>query len=246
MKDKRDMHERLVDKIENGTSFFSKFLRVTFFLWALAIMTSLSVLFNNVARKIQSSTLSDSNSVLFVPGKATNSADFLVFISSILYIFIWMIFKFNFNSRKMKIIFNCIVSIMLIGNILYTVNSSYNYYDITKEQIIIRENRDSVAIVYKISDISYVLASYRVFDHVRKSDTYHLVYKVTMKNGIEFDLADSPDFERNIMNVDNILQNNNIEILRDISAEYFLYEICGERCSNDILKIYGVTEGLEN
>lgn len=242
MKNKRDMHERLADKIQYGTGFFANFLKVTFFPLALALMMSLSLLFNNIARKIQSSTFSDSNSLLFVPGDANNSAEGLVFISSILYIFIWMIFKFNFNSRRMKIIFNSIVSLMLIGNILFTINASYDYYDITKEQILIRENKDSLVSAYNISDISFVEVTYRIFDTVKGPDTYHFVYKVYMKNGIEFDMVDSPDFEKNIINVDTMLQANHVEFIKAHNAKYFLYKICEDSCSDDILKIYEVSE----
>ncbi|MCR8657507.1 hypothetical protein [Paenibacillus endoradicis] len=246
MTDKRDIHERLADRIEYGKGFFNNFIKIAFFPLAMAIMMSISLLFSNVAKKIQSSIFSDNNSLLFIPGDASNNAEFWVFISSILYIFIWMIFKFNFRSRKMKIIFNSIVSIMLLGNILNTIKASYDYYDITKEHILIRENRDSKVRMYNFSDISYVEATYRTFKSRNSPDRYYFVYKVYMKNGMEFDMVDSPDFEKYIINVDKILQNNNIEIIRDYSAKYFLYKICENRCSNDILKIYGVSEIIEN
>lgn len=237
----KSIEKSYIDKLINGKGLLANIIKITFFPFALILMVLLASIFNKIAVRIQTNTFANADSILFIPGYSNNLAGIAVLISFIALIFIWMIFKFNFYTKKMNIIFNIIVLITLIGNILYFMKSSYDYIDITNGKIIIREKKESPIQSYGFDEISYVEVTYRT--HKTKSgNNYHYVYRIHMKNGMTFDAADSYEFTDKIAYLDDTFQKYNIRIDRNSDVDYFLNQKCRNYCSPSILKIYGISE----
>lgn len=195
-----------IKKDSNGWQFLIAYMPIT--LISLPIIDFLKDWYHG----IQISKLSSESSLLFIHSRETFDIMFFsVFIMLFIIVSIFLPIKDKFHIEVKKVI-GC----LSIAGIVFIISASllysefFNYTDINKYGIHIRNGISSDIKEYKWSDVSYAKVSYNGIN----KGSLMISYDIYINDGQIVHAYNSEDFFNDILTIDNLMQSENITIKR--------------------------------
>ncbi|NRT73827.1 hypothetical protein [Clostridium beijerinckii] len=179
------------------------------YLIPLFFSVAVSLVLNQAYYNFQTSVFSNENTLLFVNNKI---AGFIIFFSPAIMISCIILRIKNYVSIKiMKIkIFSFITILTFVISVFILVGQFFEYTDINKEEIHVRNVLFFTDRNYIWDDVAYAEVSYES-GNKGKID---IIYNIYLNDGTKIDVRNSNDFFSKIVNLDNFMKDKKIKINR--------------------------------
>ena len=174
-----------------------------------SFLVAISLVLDELYYKFQTSAFSNDNTLLFVNNKI---AGIIIFFSpAIIISCIILRIKNNITIKIMRIKFFSFIAILtFIISIFILVCQFFEYSDITKEEIHVRNGLFFEDKNYMWSDVTYVEVSYKNGN----KNNIDIIYTIYLNDGTKINVYNSNNFFSKIINLDNFMKDKKIKINR--------------------------------